>query len=83
VRSAHASAANDNSKIYHERVPTELPPIEGKAMVKSIEFQDQFFSPDQDPFARLIPVAVTAALNSYNVSLELSLSLLNSLGTIH
>ena len=66
VGSAHRIAANDNAKIYHERVPTELPPIEGKVMVKNVEFQDQIFSADQDPFGRLIPVAVTAALTSYN-----------------
>lgn len=54
-------------------VPTNLPPIERKALAKPIPFQEPVIEPD--PFALLVPFSVTQAASIYSVRFLLHLHL--------
>ena len=67
VYAAYRTAENDNSKVYHEVVPKQLPPIPLKSIVNPVPFSYSPLSSDQDPFKILIPSAISRFLSSYNV----------------
>ena len=58
-------AQTDNNRIYHESVPASVPEIERKVMVKATAHVDPVLVGSEDPFLRLIPVAVSQALQQY------------------
>jgi hypothetical protein len=49
-------------------VPREMPPVEGKAMVKAAEFPNNTLPPEHDPCRALVPFAINQSLSVYNVS---------------
>lgn len=56
IARVYQAAENDNSKVYYESVPKDLPGIQGKSMVQPIPFKH--LELDSDPLKALIPAAV-------------------------
>ena len=54
ISNAFRTAHRDNSKIYHELVPRELPTLEMKSMVQPLPFKPSEAPLDQDPFRGLV-----------------------------
>mmetsp|Transcript_65850 Transcript_65850/g.99285 ORF Transcript_65850/g.99285 Transcript_65850/m.99285 type:complete len:804 (-) Transcript_65850:15-2426(-) len=65
ITNAFRSAHNDNSKIYHELVPRELPPLDMKAMVSAIAFKPPPMEPKDDPFRGLVSRVVQETAGAY------------------
>ena len=65
ILAAFYSANNDNSKIYHELVPRELPSLEKKSMVQALPFKRTELSSAEDPFRGLISKAAGQYSTSY------------------
>lgn len=65
------SAEYDNSKVYHEHVPSssQLPSLGGKPLVKPFPFTPVVF--DVDILKTLIPAEIKNSLSSYDVCLSI------------
>ena len=67
INTSYQSAHYDNSKIYHEPVPRELPPLEKTPMVKAMSMPLKPSTPQDDPFRGLVSKVVSQFSDNYKV----------------
>lgn len=65
VLKAQQTAEFDNSRIYHEQVPRDVPAIEKKSLVKPILPEEIPLTEDSDPFFKLVPFAMLQSISIY------------------
>eukprot|EP01104_Vermistella_antarctica_P017413 TRINITY_DN616_c1_g2_i1.p1 TRINITY_DN616_c1_g2~~TRINITY_DN616_c1_g2_i1.p1 ORF type:complete len:789 (-),score=198.80 TRINITY_DN616_c1_g2_i1:93-2459(-) len=66
VHSEAAKAEEENTVVYHDRVPKILPAVPKKPMCKTLTFKTTALPVAEDPFAKLVPYTIHQASSVYN-----------------